>query len=66
MFLVEFHQSPHSEVYAGLGVCYSHAAYCHFHMFKGPDVAGEGWGGEAAGSRGQKCENLQMAITLKP
>ena len=50
MFLVEFHQSPHSEVYAGLGVCYSHAAYCHFHMFKGPDVAGEGWGGEAAGS----------------
>ena len=33
---------------AGFGLCYSHAAYCHFYMFESLDVAGWGswgWGG---------------------
>ena len=43
--LVDFPSPPHSNAYAGLGLCCSLAAYCHFHMF-GSWCGGEGdWGG---------------------
>ena len=43
---------PHSDAYAGLGLCCSHAAYYHFYMFEGLDVAGKEVG--TGGRRGRR------------
>ena len=42
-------------MYAGLGLCYSHAAYCYFCMFESLGVAGKGavGGGSGAGGGGE-------------
>ena len=61
MSSVDFPRSPHSDAYAGTGLCCSHAAYCHFHMFECLDVAGFGGmgvcvgGGGGGGGGGGKC-----------
>ena len=58
MSLVDFPRSPKSGTYAGLGLCYSHAAYCHFYMFESLDVGGGGGGRRGGGKRGGEwCED---------
>ena len=49
---VDFPRSPHSDACADTGLCCSHAAYCHFHMFECLDVAGFGGMGVCAGVGG--------------
>ena len=51
---------------AGLGLCYSHAAYCHFYMFESLDVAG--WccgGGGGVGGGGVVGEGGDAKTALK-
>ena len=36
--------SHHLRIQMRMGLCCSHAAYCHFYMFAGLSVVGEWWG----------------------